>query len=205
MNDADAIYAVDDDEAVLLSVHAMLKQHGYAARCFSSAAVFLAEAPLDRPGCVITDVQMPEINGIELQQRLLDANSPLSVVVVTGVADVPMAVSLMESGAITLLEKPYNHHDLLRAVERGLAASHRRSEHQAIECQAHDRLAALTEEERNVLDCMLAGHPNKMIAHRLDMSMRTVDRRRHAVLEKMGVKSAPELALLVGIARRPQS
>src|SRR5262245_24758757 len=133
MNESDPIYVVDDDEAVLLSVSAVLKQHGYVSTCYSSATSFLNVAPLERPGCVITDVQMPQISGIELQQRLLDANSPLSVVVVTGVADVPMAVALMESGAVTLLEKPYNHYHLLNAVQRGLTASRARWEHLQIE------------------------------------------------------------------------
>jgi FixJ family two-component response regulator len=103
MNETTTIYVVDDDEAVLLSVKAMLGQHGYQSRGYLSAKQFLAEAPTDCPGCVITDLQIPEISGVELQQRLLAANSLLSVVVVTGVADVPTAVALMERGAITLL------------------------------------------------------------------------------------------------------
>jgi two-component system response regulator FixJ len=94
---------VDDDEAVLLSVKAVLGEHGYEVACYSAAEQFLAEAPLDGPGCVITDLQMPGIHGIELQRRLSEMECPFSSVVVTGVADVPTAVKLMQGGAITLL------------------------------------------------------------------------------------------------------
>jgi FixJ family two-component response regulator len=201
MNESATIYVVDDDDAVLLSVKALLSQHGYEVRCYMSAGQFLAEAPVDSPGCVITDVQMPGISGMELQQRLLAAKSLLSVIVVTGVADVPTAVALMESGAVTLLEKPYDHNDMLSAVERGLTASRERWEQWQEEQYALERLATLTDDERHVMKCMLAGQPNKAIASRLDLSMRTVDRRRQAVLEKMGVTTVPELALLLGTTR----
>jgi two-component system, LuxR family, response regulator FixJ len=198
-----SIYVVDDDEAVLLSVQAMLIQHGYQCRCYLTAAEFLREAPGDEPGCVITDLQMPEISGIELQQRLLADQSSLSVVVVTGVADVPTTVALMERGVVTLLEKPYNHDDLVRGVERALELSHERWLQKHNQQSVTDRLATLTEDERRVMECMLTGQPNKAVAHRLELSMRTVDRRRQAVLEKMRVRTAPELALLLGAAGIP--
>jgi FixJ family two-component response regulator len=201
MSEATTIYIVDDDEAVLLSVKAMLSQHGYESRGYLSAEEFLAEGPRDCPGCVITDLQMPEISGLELQQRLLAAKSLLSVVVVTGVADVPTTVALMERGAVTLLEKPYNHTDLVRAVERGLAVSRERWLQKLDEQSVRGRLATLTEDELRVMECMLTGQPNKAIAHRLELSMRTVDRRRQAVLEKMGVRTAPELAMLLASTR----
>ncbi len=204
MTENTTVYVVDDDEAVLLSVQAMLSQHGYLCRCYLSAEEFLRDAPRDSPGCVITDLQMPEVSGVELQQRLLASQSPLSVVVVTGVADVPTTVALMERGAVTLLEKPYNHDDLVRAVERGLAASRERWLKRRDEQSVLDRLASLTEDERRVMECMLTGQPNKAVAHRLELSMRTVDRRRQAVLEKMGVRTAPELALLLGATRLSQ-
>jgi FixJ family two-component response regulator len=198
MIDSYTIYVVDDDEAVLLSVQAMLKQHGYSCRSYLTAAEFLRDAPRDQPGCVITDLQMPEITGVELQQRLVADQSPLAVVVVTGVADVPTTVALMERGAVTLLEKPYNHDDLVHAVERGLQLSRTRWLERQSRQSVVDRLATLSDDERRVMECMLTGQPNKAVAHRLELSMRTVDRRRQAVLEKMGVRTAPELALLLG-------
>lgn len=198
MIDSLTIYVVDDDEAVLLSVQAMLNQHGYTCRCYLSADEFLRDAPREQPGCVITDLQMPEISGVELQQRLVADRSPLTVVVVTGVADVPTTVALMERGAVTLLEKPYNHDDLVHAVERGLELSRSRWLENQNRQSVVDRLATLSDDERRVMECMLTGQPNKAVAHRLELSMRTVDRRRQAVLEKMGVRTAPELALLLG-------
>jgi FixJ family two-component response regulator len=200
MNTAENVFVIDDDEAVLLSVQAILSQHGYRVRGFSSAEKFLAEVPSDAVGCAITDVQMPGMDGIELQQRLKASNSLLSVVVVTGVADVPLAVTMMERGAVTLLEKPYDHIDLLDAVAKGFAASRRRAELVVNNLTVSQRLATLTHDEREVMECMLANKPNKAIAHALDLSMRTVDRRRRAVLDKMQVKSVPELALLMGTA-----
>jgi FixJ family two-component response regulator len=200
MTEEKIIFVVDDDEAVLLSVQAMLKQHGYACRCYLSADEFLRDAPQDQPGCVITDLQMPHLSGVELQQRLIADESPLSVVVVTGVADVPTTVALMERGAVTLLEKPYNHDDLVRGVERALEVSHDRWLQKQNRQSVHEQLATLTDDECRVMECMLTGQPNKAVAHRLELSMRTVDRRRQSVLEKMGVRTAPELALLLGTA-----
>jgi two-component system, LuxR family, response regulator TtrR len=203
MTDVNHVYIVDDDEAVLLSVKAMLSQHGYQSRGYLSAQEFLAEAPIDCPGCVITDLQMPVISGVELQQRLLAAKSFLSVVVVTGVADVPTTVALMEKGAITLLEKPYDHHRLVQAVERGLSLSREQWLRARSEQSTRQRLESLTEEETRVMECILTGQPNKAIAHRLGLSMRTVDRRRQSVLEKMEVRTAPELGLLLGTIGLP--
>jgi FixJ family two-component response regulator len=200
MNDSISVYVVDDDEAVLLSVKAMLSQHGYGCLCFLRAEEFLRNARFDQPGCIITDLQMPEISGVELQRRLVAAHSPLSVVVVTGVADVPTTVALMERGAVTLLEKPYNHDDLIEAVQKGIAQSREKWSLRRSQEAVRDRLAALSMDERRVMECMLTGQPNKAVAHRLELSMRTVDRRRQAVLEKMGVRTAPELALLLGTA-----
>jgi FixJ family two-component response regulator len=200
MSDSYPIYVVDDDEAVLMSVQAMLSQHGYACQCYLTAGEFFRQATTDAPGCVITDLQMPEISGVELQQRLVAMDSPLAVVVVTGVADVPTTVSLMERGAITLLEKPYNHDDLVRSVERGVSLSRERFMQKQNHRSVRERLETLSDDERRVMDCMLTGQPNKAVAHRLELSMRTVDRRRQAVLEKMGVRTAPELALLLGSA-----
>ena len=116
MTESDIVYVVDDDPAVLHSVEALLSQYDYRVQCFSSATQFLNNATLDDIGCLISDVQMPVMNGANLLQHLQESHSTLAAIVVTGVADVPMAVSLMESGAVTLLEKPYDQSALLTAV-----------------------------------------------------------------------------------------
>ena len=132
--------------------------------------------------------------------RLNAAGSPISTIVVTGVADVPTAVALMENGAVTLLEKPYDQAILLKAVVRGLEASKKLWEKQQAKRSVGQRLQTLSEEEQQVLQFMLSGEPNKIISSKLDLSMRTVDRRRQTILKKMQVQSLPELAMLVGRA-----
>jgi len=195
MSEQTRVYVIDDDLAVLHSLQALLGLTDYSVRCFSSAQQFLECVPLDAAGCLITDMQMPEISGLDLLKTLSSANSPLSVIVVTGVADVPTAVAIMERGAVTLLEKPYDQSELLRAVERAVANSRERWIKQQDEKSIRERLATLSDEEQRVMKQMLSGAPNKAIACALNLSMRTVDRRRHSILEKMKVNSVPELAI----------
>lgn len=198
------IYVVDDDAAVLSSLQALLSAHNYEVQCYSSAEQFLRDVSPNRRGCVITDVAMPGMSGVDLVRRLHEVKSPLSIVVVTGVATVPMAVSLMAFGAITLLEKPYDSQQLLEAVERGLTISGKQCEQSQREQDIQRRLNQLTDEERNVMDRLLADKPNKAISAELHLSLRTVDRRRQSVLEKLGVGSVPEMALMIGPLRNAE-
>ena len=200
MTKATNLYIVDDDRDTLRSVEALLSQHGYIPICFDSAEGFLQQAELDQPGCLVTDVQMPTMDGIELQKKLQEVDSLLSVVVVTGVADVPMAVKMMRRGAINLLEKPYDHIDLLDAVDKGVTASRKRVEERRLRVIVQENLDTLSDEERRVLQFMLVDEPNKKIASGIQKGLRTVDRRRQSVLEKMGVRSVPELATLLASA-----
>ncbi len=194
MNATPCIYVVDDDQAVLLSVKAVVSELGFDVFCYPSADQFLAEAATERTGCLITDLQMPGISGLELQQILLQQQSPLAVVVVTGVADVPMAVSFMRSGAVTLLEKPYDPSDLMRATKEALASSQQRWQQDHNQRSILQCLNKLTDQERQIMEAMLASKTNKAISQQSQISMRTVDRRRSAILEIMGAKSVAELA-----------
>ncbi len=196
--DCRCVYVVDDDEVVLQSTDALLSQNDYRVTCFSSARAFLAKIPLHSCGCLIADVQMPEMTGTELIQQLADAASTLSVIVISGVADVPTAVSVMQHGAATLLEKPYNPQQLLQSIDVALARSCERWQHYGAERSLRSRLAELSDEERAVMKLMLHGEPNKAIASELGLSLRTVDRRRQAVLTKMQTDSVPTLATLLG-------
>jgi two-component system, LuxR family, response regulator FixJ len=195
MSNVGSVFIVDDDESVLLSVKAVLSQFGYQPHCFTSADAFLAQATLDAPGCVITDLQMPGLNGLQLQERLAAANSMLSVIVLTGVADVPTAVKVMRNGAAMLLEKPYASRDLLVSVQQGIEASTKRWRSWQVEQDVRARLESLTEDEHAVMKLMLSGAPNKSIAATMDLGMRTVDRRRQAIFSKMGVNTVAELAM----------
>lgn len=193
------VYVLDTDHKVLLSVEA-LYQSECDVRTFSTAIEFLHNAEHDSVGCLITDVQVPDADVFELLRKLQSIHSPISTVVVTGVADVPLAVELMECGAVTLVEKPWDNSKLARAIDRALLISHERWHKQQGKHHVSELLATLSEEEHLVMKKMLAGLPNKAIASALNLSMRTVDRRRHSVLEKMQVKSVPELAVIISAA-----
>jgi two-component system response regulator FixJ len=191
------VFVVDDDPAARRSLGALVKSRGLSCREFASAEDFLRDCDLSVPGAVITDLRMGGMNGLELQQTLASHGSLLSVIVVSGHADVPVTVKLMENGAITLLQKPYQEHTLLEAIDRALGQNVQARE-AAVRVQAiGHRLAALNEDEERTLQLMMEGHANKDIARETATSLRTVDRRRRAVLDKMEVGTVAELVQLV--------
>jgi FixJ family two-component response regulator len=194
------LFVVDDDKAVLDSVKAVLTTFGYDPQCYLSGDEFLREATLDASGCVITDLKMPGIDGVRLQQHLNEIQSPLSVIVLSGTADVPTVVNVMRKGAFTLLEKPHSINELVASVQSALEASNQYFQKQQLVKRVKGLLAKLSEEERTVLKQMLAGMPNKNMATVMDIGMRTVDRRRQAVFTKMEVSTIAELATLLNSA-----
>ena len=191
------VYLIDDDKAVLNSQLELLTAAGVSVQSFSSAESFLATLTPQSAGCVITDLKMSGMSGLDLQRKLIASNSPLPLIVVSGHANVPTTVEVMENGAITLLQKPYDAHEFLEAVQRGLDQFVENRGRSAELNSIQRRLDSLSEAEMSVLELMIAGRPNKVISTELEISMRTVDRRRSIVLEKMQVDSAPELARLV--------
>ncbi len=197
MNDEPIVYIVDDDPLVLSSLRAVLESHQFEVLGSRSGEELLRRLQLDRPGCVVTDLQMPSMNGLELQKRLLAVHSELAIIVVSGVADVSTAVRIMENGAVTLLEKPYRASDLIEAVRRGCRQSAglraARLRYAGIEA----RLGTLSAEEREVMDQMLTGKSNKAISHQLHLSSRTLDRRRRAIFDKMQIPTIVELAIAI--------
>ncbi len=197
MSNEGNVFIIDDDELVLDSVKAVLSQYGYSPECFRSADQFLHQAPLHKPGCVVSDLKMPGTDGLQLQERLAAVESMLTIVILTGYADVPTAVRVMRNGAATLLEKPYRAHDLLISVQQGIESSNRRWQARQLELDVRAKLATLTEGELQVVKLMLSAAPNKLIASTLDLGMRTVDRRRQAIYSKMGVSTVAELATLL--------
>ncbi len=196
------ICLIDDEPTVANAAAALLRQAGYAVRCYSDALAFLADWREERTLCVITDLKMPVLSGLELQKRLREMASVVPLVVLTGHADVRTAVRMMEDGAISVLEKPYDPVEFLQVVQRAVTRGAQTRSEQQSTLSILSRFQQLTAEERQALDLMLTGLPNKAIALRLDVSMRTVDRRRRTVMSKMGVDSISELAMLV--ARLPQ-
>jgi two-component system response regulator FixJ len=187
------VFVVDDDPGIRDSLAMLLESSGSAAKCYDSAAAFLAsEAPNVR-GCLIADVQMPDMNGLQLQNELVARRSPLAVIIMTGHGDIPVAVQAMKAGALDFLEKPFDDDVLLDSVRRALdSASSAASQADAIK-DAQTHLAQLTDREREVMDLIVAGKANKVIAYELSISPRTVEIHRSRVMEKMGAGNLADL------------
>ena len=202
MADVPLVHVVDDDEAVRDSLSLLLEAAGLSVRTYDSATAFLKALPNLAAGCVLTDVRMPELDGLELQRRLTELCIRLPVIVMSGHGDVPIAVEAVKAGAADFLEKPFDDAQLLAAVSGALATSQRRREEEAATAGIAKRLASLTPREREVLDKLVAGQPNKTIAYDLGSSPRTVEVHRARVMEKMGVRSLPELVRMTIAAER---
>ncbi len=188
------VFVVDDDPDVRDSLSMLLETAGYAPQSYGSSAAFLdSEAPNAR-GCLIVDVQMPEMNGLQLQNQLVARRSPLAVIVMTGHGDIPVAVQAMKAGAVDFLEKPFEEDVLLESVRRALERASSIGNHADAAKEAQAGLAQLTDRERQVLDLIVAGKANKVIAYELSISPRTVEIHRARVMEKM---AANNLAALV--------
>jgi two-component system response regulator FixJ len=196
------VYVVDDDDAARDSLAFLLKAAKLPVATFSSGDAFLAELPNIAGGCVITDIRMPGISGIELLKRLRREPNPPSVIVITGHGDVPLAVEAMKHGASDFLEKPFDDEVLLGAVQSALARREADGRRDAQRSEVLDKLATLSSRERQVLDGLVEGLPNKSIAHDLKISPRTVEIYRANTMTKMGARSLSELvrmALLAGL------
>ena len=205
MNEA-AIFVVEDDDAGREALLAWLTARGCRAQGFPSALDFLANANLQARGCVISDFRMPGMNGTQLQAELNERQSVLPVIIVSGYADVPVAVQAMQQGAVTLLEKPYQNDELWDAISDALTRNF--YAHQQIEKadSVRRRLAELSQTQRKVMQLLIAGRPNKAVANQLNLGLRTVERHRQQILKAMQVDSLPELAtLLATVEQTPAS
>ena len=195
------VYVVDDDEAMRDSLVWLLESHGYAVQAYPSAESFLAAFHGELRGCVVLDVRMPGMSGLELHEALIARRSLLPVIFVTGHGDVPMAVSALKKGAVDFIEKPFGDKDMLRLVEQCLEMERTRREAQVRQAAARQRLETLTEREREVMDLVVAGKLNKQIADGLGISVKTVEVHRARVMEKMAVGSVAELVQAVMAAK----
>jgi two-component system response regulator FixJ len=187
MPDEGAVYVIDDDVAVRRSLAFLLATAGLTVRLFETAAAFLEAADGTMTGCVLTDVRMPGMDGIELLRRVRQKALALPVIVMTGHGDIPLAVQAMKEGAVDFIEKPFDDERLLHSVKSSLAQAPK------LDSTASLDLQTLSERERQVLDGVLAGKQNKVIAHDLGLSPRTVEVYRANVMTKMNVDSLPEL------------
>jgi two-component system response regulator FixJ len=200
--DSIAVHVIDDDEAVRQSLAFLLRANEIEVQTYDSGTAFLGVAPQLKSGCIITDVRMPEISGIELLRRLKELKIFLPVIVITGHGDVPLAVEAMKFGAADFLEKPFDDEILLSAVRAALNRQDSDSKRQAERAAIDDRLTALSNREREVLEGLVAGRANKQIAFDLGISPRTVEIYRANLMGKMQAVSLSELvrmALTAGV------
>ena len=199
------VHVIDDDEAMRESLAFLFKSAKIPVQVFDSATSFLDRLTDIKPGCVITDVRMPGMSGIDLLKRLRELKNDLPVIVITGHGDVPLAVEAMKYGALDFLEKPFDDDILIGAVRSALTNQATHREDQALRLAIEERLAKLSARERQVLDGLVAGHPNKIIAFDLGISPRTIEIYRANVMTKMEAASLSELvrmALTAGVLAR---
>ena len=200
------VFIVDDDEAVRESLQALVETEGYAVRSFDSARGFLDGFASPDIGCLVVDVRMPDMGGLELQAELVARGTGLPVIVVTGHGDVPLAVQAMKAGAVDFIEKPYNDQQLLDTIARALDMARNRQSQSSFAQEARERVASLTPREAQVLEHLVAGRANKVIAYELGISPRTIEIHRAHVMEKMQARSLSDLvrmALEAGV-RTPE-
>ena len=193
------VHIVDDDEAVRQSLAFLLGSAGLTVRLYKSAAAFLAGLSVVKKGCLITDVRMPEMSGIELLQQVRLKACNLPAIVITGHGDVPLAVEAMKAGAVDFIEKPFDQEAILNAVRSALNRDS--SEEGGDRALIAARLATLSERERQVLEGLVAGRPNKTIAQDLGISPRTVEVYRANLMTKMAARSLSELIRMAIIAK----
>lgn len=191
------VFIVDDDEAMRDSLAWLLEGNGLKVRMFASATAFLDAYGTAMAGCLVLDVRMPGMSGLELHERLQALGSTLPIIFVTGHGDVPMAVSALKKGATDFIEKPFNNDEILRLIEQCLAADREQSSLRRHHAEIDRRLASLTQREREVLGLIAAGRLNKQIADDLGISIKTVEVHRARVMDKMEVRSVAELVQLV--------
>lgn len=198
MSTADTVvHIVDDEEAVRNSLAFLLSGAGFAVRVHESATAFLAIAPQITNGCLITDLRMPDMDGVELLRRLRDADALLPAIVITGHGDVQMAVEAMKSGAIDFIEKPFGDDVIIESISRAASRAAERVQSGATLEIVKQRVASLSDRERQVLKGVVAGQANKTIAFELGISPRTVEVYRAGLMGKMQAKSLPELVRMI--------
>ena len=193
------VFIVDDDEAVRDSLSLLMEAESLPAQCFSSALDFLERGPDDEPGCLLLDIRMPQMSGMEFRDELLKRETLLPIIFITGHGDVPMAVDAMKHGAVDFIQKPFRDEELLDRVHQALARNREERSNAETVRLVTDRFEALTPREKEVMAMVVAGNANKVIAQDLAVSQRTVEIHRARVMEKMRARSIAHLVRLAGV------
>ncbi len=196
------VFVVDDDSAVLKGLQLLIKSVGMNVEIYLSAQEFLDSYDPVRPGCLVLDIRMPAMSGLELQEMLQKKKIRIPIIIITGYGDVPVAVQAMKKGAVDLIEKPFSDQVLLDRIQNSIAEDIQARQKEAERKELESRLALLTPRERQVMDLVTAGKLNKVIASKLGLSQKTVEFHRNHIMEKMKVDSVAELVRLVTIVSR---
>lgn len=194
--DAPVVHIVDDDAAVRDALATLLEISGFFVRTFEGAAPFLRHCPPDQPGCVVADLRMPDMDGVALQREMAARGYGMPIILISAHGDVRTAVGALREGAVDFLEKPFDDGVFLRRVEEALARDVQARQERGAAARAGAILAQLSAREREVAALMIEGCANKIIAARLGISVRTVETHRARLLEKLGVRTVPELMRL---------
>lgn len=195
------VHLIDDDDGVREALTVLLAESGFTVRSYKSGSEFIASGDVGRPGCIVSDIRMPGLDGLELQAKLKANGSTAPIIFITGHGDVPMAVQALRAGALDFIEKPFEEDHLMKSIRRALAVSQRMNAKETARREIEGRLATLTPREAEVLDCLMAGRANKIIAFDLNLSLRTVEVHRARIMQKMKASSLSELVRLVMSAR----
>jgi len=203
MNKNPVVMVVDDDSGVRNAMRALLKSVGLNSTLYPSAQEFLGAYDPQQPGCLLLDIRMPGMSGMELQQELNLRGAVVPVIFMSGHADIPMAVEAMQHGAFDFLQKPFRDQDLLDRIQKAIAKDAERRVALGERSRIKTRLESLTEREREVLDLLTTGKQNKQIAQELGVSPRTIEIHRARVMEKMDAQSVAELVRMMLDLRQP--
>jgi FixJ family two-component response regulator len=191
------VFLVDDDEAVRDSLGLLMKSVALTSRSFASADEFLAEYDPESPGCLVLDIRMPGMSGMELQQKLIEMRAILPIIFITGHGDIPMAVEAMQRGAVDFIPKPFRDHELLDRISKAIEDDRENRDVILERGEVEKRFEKLTPREKQVLELVVLGKANKVIAGDLEVSQRTVEIHRARVMEKMQVRSLAQLVRMV--------
>lgn len=194
---AATVYVVDDDESIRTLWRWLMESNGVAVQTYASAADFIGAYCRGDPGCLVLDVRLPGMSGLELQAYLKREAIDIPIVFVTGHGDVPTAVNALKGGAVDFIQKPFGYREVLDIIERAFERDARNREKRIRQLGIVDRVAALTEREREVMQHVIGGKPNRVIAEELDISVKTVEFHRAKVMEKMGAASVAMLVQLM--------
>ena len=193
MSEANTVYIVDDDDAVRDSLCFLLKSVGITGNGFSSGNEFLEAYDPDWTGCILLDIRMPGISGMEVQRQLAERNCPLPIIFITGHGDIPMAVEAMHLGAYDFIQKPFHDQELLDRIQQALTTYRESQDELTLRKDVQERYEKLTPREKEVMEAVVRGHANKVIAMDLELSQRTVEIHRARVMEKMQARSLASL------------